>query len=50
MNGLNINALVSQEEADMGHGPVFYSTWAELERTSTDAVEALVRHNATRSE
>jgi anaerobic selenocysteine-containing dehydrogenase len=31
-NGLNINALVSQEEADMGRGPVFYSTLAELEK------------------
>jgi len=31
-NGLNINALVSQDEADMGRGPVFYSTLAELEK------------------
>lgn len=31
-NGVNINALVSQEEADMGRGPVFYSTLAQLEK------------------
>jgi anaerobic selenocysteine-containing dehydrogenase len=31
-NGLNINALVSQDEADMGRGPVFYSTLAQLEK------------------
>lgn len=33
-NGVNINALVSQDEADMGRGPVFYSTLAQLERAS----------------
>lgn len=33
-NGLNINALVSQDEADMGRGPVFYSTLAQLEKVS----------------
>jgi anaerobic selenocysteine-containing dehydrogenase len=32
INGLNVNALVSQREADMGHGPVFFSTLAEIER------------------
>ena len=30
--GVNINALTSQREADMGRGPVFYSTLAQLER------------------
>jgi anaerobic selenocysteine-containing dehydrogenase len=30
--GVNVNALVSQREADMGRGPVFFSTLAELER------------------
>jgi anaerobic selenocysteine-containing dehydrogenase len=29
-NGVNVNALVSQDEADLGRGPVFYSTLAEL--------------------
>lgn len=33
-NGCNINALVSQDEADMGRGPVFYSTLAELEKVA----------------
>ena len=37
-NGVNINALVSQDEADMGRGPVFYSTLAELEKVSADAM------------
>jgi len=32
INGLNVNALVSQREADMGRGPVFFSTLAEIER------------------
>ncbi|MBX9963171.1 MAG: molybdopterin-dependent oxidoreductase [Burkholderiales bacterium] len=32
VNGLNVNALVSQREADMGHGPVFFSTLAEIEK------------------
>ena len=36
-NGVNINALVSQEEADMGRGPVFYSTLAELEKVADPA-------------
>ncbi|MEO8006315.1 MAG: molybdopterin-dependent oxidoreductase [Betaproteobacteria bacterium] len=30
--GVNVNALTSQREADMGRGPVFYSTLAQLER------------------
>lgn len=30
--GVNINALTSQREADMGRGPVFYSTLAQLEK------------------
>ena len=34
LNGVNINALVSQEEADMGRGPVFYSTLAQLEKVT----------------
>jgi anaerobic selenocysteine-containing dehydrogenase len=33
-NGVNINALVSQDEADMGRGPVFYSTLAQLEKVA----------------
>jgi anaerobic selenocysteine-containing dehydrogenase len=32
--GVNVNALVSQRESDMGHGPVFYSTLAQLEKSS----------------
>jgi anaerobic selenocysteine-containing dehydrogenase len=35
-NGVNINALVSQRESDMGHGPVFYSTLAQLEKVAGD--------------
>ncbi|MGD8789359.1 MAG: molybdopterin-dependent oxidoreductase [Burkholderiales bacterium] len=31
-NGLNVNSLTSQREADMGRGPVFYSTLAEVEK------------------
>jgi len=31
-NGVNLNAITSQEVADMGGGPVFYSTLAELEK------------------
>jgi anaerobic selenocysteine-containing dehydrogenase len=31
-NGVNVNVLVSQDEADMGRGPVFYSTLAQLEK------------------
>ncbi len=31
-NGVNVNALTSQREADMGRGPVFYSTLAEVEK------------------
>ena len=34
LNGVNINALTSQDTADMGGGPVFYSTLAELERVT----------------
>ncbi|HEX4986011.1 MAG TPA: molybdopterin-dependent oxidoreductase [Burkholderiales bacterium] len=30
--GVNVNALTSQREADMGRGPVFYSTLAQLEK------------------
>ncbi|MGH6628402.1 MAG: molybdopterin-containing oxidoreductase family protein, partial [Burkholderiales bacterium] len=33
-NGLNVNALTSQQEADMGRGPVFYSTLAQLEKAA----------------
>jgi anaerobic selenocysteine-containing dehydrogenase len=36
-NGVNINALVSQDEADMGRGPVFYSTLAQLEKVADPA-------------
>jgi anaerobic selenocysteine-containing dehydrogenase len=32
-NGVNVNTLTSQREADMGHGPVFYSTLAEVEKS-----------------
>jgi anaerobic selenocysteine-containing dehydrogenase len=35
--GVNINALVSQRESDMGRGPVFYSTLAQLEKAARDA-------------
>jgi anaerobic selenocysteine-containing dehydrogenase len=35
--GVNVNALVSQREADMGRGPVFFSTLAEIERVTSDA-------------
>jgi len=31
-NGINVNALTSQREADMGRGPVFFSTLAEVEK------------------
>jgi anaerobic selenocysteine-containing dehydrogenase len=36
-NGLNVNALVSQREADMRHGPVFFSTLAEIEKLDAPA-------------
>lgn len=36
-NGVNVNALVSQEEADMGRGPVFFSTLAQLEKVPLPA-------------
>ncbi|MEX0960471.1 MAG: molybdopterin-dependent oxidoreductase [Burkholderiales bacterium] len=36
-NGLNVNVLVSQEEADMGRGPVFYSTLAQIEKAAHTA-------------
>jgi anaerobic selenocysteine-containing dehydrogenase len=35
--GVNVNALVSQREADMGRGPVFFSTLAEIEKVSGEA-------------
>jgi anaerobic selenocysteine-containing dehydrogenase len=35
-NGVNVNALVSQRESDMGHGPVFYSTLAQIEKATSD--------------
>ena len=31
-NGFNLNALTSQKEADMGRGPVYYSTLAEIQK------------------
>ena len=34
--GVNINALTSQRESDMGRGPVFYSTLAEIEKVTGD--------------
>jgi anaerobic selenocysteine-containing dehydrogenase len=34
--GVNVNALVSQREADMGRGPVFFSTLAEIEKVTGD--------------
>jgi anaerobic selenocysteine-containing dehydrogenase len=40
--GLNINALVAQDEADMGRGPVFYSTFAQLEKADPRRVPARV--------
>ncbi|MGH8630226.1 MAG: molybdopterin dinucleotide binding domain-containing protein, partial [Burkholderiales bacterium] len=33
-NGVNVNSLVGQDEADMGRGPVFYSTLAQLEKVA----------------
>jgi anaerobic selenocysteine-containing dehydrogenase len=36
-NGVNVNVLVSQEEADMGRGPVFFSTLAQLEKVPVPA-------------
>ena len=35
--GVNVNALVSQREADMGRGPVFFSTLAEIEKAKGEA-------------
>ena len=43
--GVNVNALVSQRVADMGDGPVFYSTLAQLEKVTTPTVR-LTRTNA----
>jgi anaerobic selenocysteine-containing dehydrogenase len=37
-NGVNVNALVSQREADMGRGPVFYSTLAQIEKADGAAL------------
>ena len=37
--GVNINALTSQRESDMGRGPVFYSTLAEIEKVTSDKSE-----------
>ncbi len=39
-NGANLNALTSQEVADMGGGPVFYSTLAQLEKVTDPATVA----------
>lgn len=33
-NGVNVNALTSQREADMGRGPVFFSTLAQIEKVN----------------
>lgn len=53
LNGVNINALVSQDEADLGRGPVFYSTLAELEKVTDPAaigrVEAVETARAAES-
>jgi anaerobic selenocysteine-containing dehydrogenase len=38
--GVNVNALVSQREADMGRGPVFFSTLAEIEKVKGEAKDA----------
>jgi len=35
--GVNVNALVSQREADMGRGPVFFSTLAQIEKVKGEA-------------
>ena len=32
--GVNVNALTTQEVSDMGNGPVFYSTLAQIEKAS----------------
>ena len=34
-NGVNVNALTGQDVSDMGDGPVFYSTLAQLEKVET---------------
>ncbi|HZF23072.1 MAG TPA: molybdopterin-dependent oxidoreductase [Burkholderiales bacterium] len=34
--GVNVNALISQREADMGRGPVFFSTLAQIERVRSE--------------
>ncbi len=39
-NGANLNALTSQEVADMGGGPVFYSTLAQLVKVTDPATVA----------
>jgi hypothetical protein len=36
LRGVNVNALVSQRESDMGKGPVFYSTLAQIEKAKKD--------------
>lgn len=35
--GLNVNAVTSQREADMGGAPVFYSTLAQLEKAAPES-------------
>jgi hypothetical protein len=39
-NGVNLNALTSQELADMGGGPVFFSTLAEIEKVTEASAPA----------
>jgi anaerobic selenocysteine-containing dehydrogenase len=36
-NGLNVNALTCQDVTDMGGGPVFYSTLAQIEKVADPA-------------
>ena len=38
-NGVNLNALTSQNVSDMGGGPVFYSTLAQLEKVVDPAMD-----------
>jgi anaerobic selenocysteine-containing dehydrogenase len=40
-NGVNLNALTSQEVADMGGGPVFYSTLAQIEKVAEPSAIAI---------
>ena len=47
LNGVNVNALVGQDEADMGRGPVFYSTLAQIEKVADPAAIHRVAESAS---